>query len=161
VTLKFKIQEQYANCCEQHKSLKKESLFDGCCLKKSKKNVSNQTAKNQNDQIVMSNRSLFVTTASSSTLVANGSQLTPNNSSSRALNRMNENSNSKSCIYCVANETNSSKNPIDDYFGDLLADNREKLYNKQPYVSFQYHIIMCALIFVGIAAILFITDLRK
>ena len=63
--------------------------------------------------------------------------------------------NKQDCIYCMT----ENKNSIDE-FGGLLTS-RERLYNQQPYLMFKYHIFMCFLIFITVAVVLLITDLRK
>lgn len=67
----------------------------------------------------------------------------------------------KDCVYCMAAaENRSSLDEFGNNSSGLIVD-RENLYNRQPYVNFKYHIVMCAMIFAAIVTVLFITDLKK
>jgi hypothetical protein len=187
VTLKFKSQEskKKKQVCKAHKQ---QSSSSSSTLSKS--NICNPfgkkapaSASNANKSLSNSNKTIFV--GSSNTLtgldnvnnVSNTNVASVNNastggmkqsSSSKTLSSFRSptstdlanNSASKDCVYCIAeNNNNANKTSIEE-FSEFQVD-RERLYNEQSYTMFKYHIIMCSLIFFGIAIALLITDLRK
>jgi hypothetical protein len=55
------------------------------------------------------------------------------------------------CVACMAEDENLSE----------FSKSNEQLYNEQPIIMYKYHIGMCSIVFLALASVLFIADLKK
>lgn len=131
MTLKFKAKDTY---CDRHK----------ISLKKLNKNIFSRFLPKSNSTIDLKNNLV------ESQL--NGAQ-TNRHHHQKSLNDDQNNLDdiNSTCIACLA-ENNK--------FGQI-ALTTEQLYNQQPTLMFKYYIGMCFLVFISIAAVLLISDLKK
>ena len=141
MTLKFETKE---NFCQRHKkSVKsKQNKFWSCFSRK--KNTSNGFDAKRIG--IDSGSNLPKTDGTNRMMNSNRVQNSEQTDQNMVIDDLNSN-----CILCLAenNKFSQSHQTIED------------LYNQQPVRMFKYYIGMCSLIFISIATVLLVSDLKK